>query len=185
MSLADQIVNTGPAPAGETFTVHCTPEEINELREELQAHRDGIGHLAEDMPGSCPQPIHETRNETDEPSYWRQVTHQGMPLWSCQVCSKLTLTTGAEPAKCAGCGAVDTCGPLLYPESVVCRSWLNNRRGQLAPVDGPCLIAGSDGCECPEAAAQMRCEGLDPGDWPEADCGNQTPHPAHPMKVKP
>lgn len=27
--------------------------------------------------------------------------------------------------------------------------------------------------------APRHCEGLDEGDWPEADCGNHTPHPAH------
>ena len=39
MSIADQIIETGPVPAGETFTVHCTPAEINELRNELIAGR--------------------------------------------------------------------------------------------------------------------------------------------------
>jgi hypothetical protein len=41
MSIADQIIETGPVPAGETFTVHCTPAEINELRNELIAARAG------------------------------------------------------------------------------------------------------------------------------------------------
>lgn len=27
--------------------------------------------------------------------------------------------------------------------------------------------------------AARRCEGLEPDDWPEGDCGNHTPHPAH------
>ncbi len=37
--MADQIIEQGPFPAGETFTVHCTPAEINELRDELIARR--------------------------------------------------------------------------------------------------------------------------------------------------
>lgn len=31
----------------------------------------------------------------------------------------------------------------------------------------------------PCGAVQGRCEGLEPDDWPEADCGDHTPHPAH------
>ncbi len=29
------------------------------------------------------------------------------------------------------------------------------------------------------AEIEKHCEGLDQGDWPEADCGNHTPHPPH------
>lgn len=36
--MADQIIEQGPW-SGETFTVHCTPAEINELRDELIAGR--------------------------------------------------------------------------------------------------------------------------------------------------
>lgn len=39
MSIADQIIEQGPFPDGETFTVNCTPDEINELRDELIARR--------------------------------------------------------------------------------------------------------------------------------------------------
>jgi hypothetical protein len=96
--------------------------ELENLRAEVQAHYDGIGHLAED-PMHAGQPVHEELNWADgEPHYWLQVTHQDMPLWTCAACQKVTLTVKGEPQKCAGCGAVESCGPLLYQARVYCRS---------------------------------------------------------------
>lgn len=72
----------------------------------------------------------------------------GRPLWSCAACSKLTLGSGtAEPKSCLGCGAEGDLGPVLSETSAACRSWTKNYGGQ---YDDPCLIAGSDGCDCPE-----------------------------------
>jgi hypothetical protein len=120
-------------------------------REELQAHRDGIGHLAED-PMHAGQPVHEIYSHEDgESKWWLQVTHQGMPLWSCACCGKLTIGPPGwgAPEKCSGCvyGTKDDLAPLLYDVTAKCRSWTASYGGQ---YDGECLIAGSDGCECPE-----------------------------------
>jgi hypothetical protein len=126
-----------------------TTDETAELEDaaELQAYRDGLGQLAED-PMHAGQPVHECSNAWDDAKYFLQVTHQDMPLWGCQVCAKHTLTTTrVEPEKCAGCGSVDSCEPLLYPAAAACRSWTKSYGGE---YDGPCLIAGSDGCECGE-----------------------------------
>lgn len=46
MSIADQIIEQGPFPPGETFTVHCSPAEINELRAELITGR-GVSRYEE------------------------------------------------------------------------------------------------------------------------------------------
>jgi hypothetical protein len=120
----------------ETFTDHD--------RAELQAFRDGAGQLAED-PMHAGQPVIETFDwHEGEPSYWLQITHAGVSLWSCQACMKVTI--GAEePDACVGCGAADMLAPLLYDQRATCRSWSKGHGGQ---YDGECLIAGSDGCEC-------------------------------------
>lgn len=110
---------------------------------ELQAHRDGIGHLAED-PMHTGQPVHmEIRYTDNEPIYRLQATHGMTPLWQCGRCRKLTI--GTSPAACMGCGlnATEALAPLLYDEPVTCRSFSGRA--------GPCLIAGFDGCECDEA----------------------------------
>lgn len=118
---------------------------------ELQAYRHGRGQLAAD-PMHAGQPVHECSNVWDDAKYYLQVTHQGMPLWSCACCSKLTIGPPGwgAPEKCAGCehGTADDLGPALYESPAACRLWPTNHGGQ---YDGPCLIAGSDGCECPEA----------------------------------
>lgn len=133
-----------------TYPNLLTTDEKAELEdaEELQAHRDGIGHLAED-PMHAGQPVHEVyRHEDGESHWWLQVTHADQPLWSCMVCSKLTIAArDTTPDTCVGCGAVATLTPLLYEPTAKCRSWTKSYGGQ---YDGPCLIAGSNGCECDE-----------------------------------
>jgi hypothetical protein len=133
-----------------TYPNLLTTDEKADLedREELQAYRDGLGQLAED-PMHAGQPVHVVYGEDGEPAYWLQVTHQGHPLWSCQACSKLTVhLRPGTPDKCVSCGAVDTLTPLLYETSAACLSWSASYGGQ---YDGECLIAGTDGCDCPEA----------------------------------
>lgn len=119
--------------------------ELEDARAEIQAHRDGIGHVAED-PMHAGQPVHVSygRND-DEPVYHLQITHQDMPMWQCDDCYKLTLGVqdGGEPDACAGCGAEGVFAAVMYATPVVCRSRVMRQ--------GPCLIAGSDGCECPDA----------------------------------
>lgn len=115
--------------------------------EELQAHRDGVGHLAED-PMHAGQPVHmEIRYQDGEPIYRLQVTHAGVPLWQCDQCRKLTLT--ADPSACVGCGvnAIEAFGPLLYPAPVECRTVAS---AGTTPYGELCLIAGSDYCDCGE-----------------------------------
>jgi hypothetical protein len=105
-------------------------------RDELEAYRSGHGQLAFDNPArgplfpECPD---------DPVSWYRQSTYRGEPAWVCADCVKLTL--GCEPAKCDGCGNADTLTAVLdgpYDCATVAR------------IGGPCPIAGSDGCECPE-----------------------------------
>jgi hypothetical protein len=127
--------------------------ELDDLRGEVQAHRDGIGHLAED-PIHAGQPVHVGYRYTDgEPIYRLQVTHADAPLWQCERCRKLTLgpADGNLPNRCLGCdeGAEIDLSPLLYPTSVECREVASIGGGRYTDV--PCLIAGSDGCECDEA----------------------------------
>jgi hypothetical protein len=128
-------------PQGDTMTT-TTPALDDEERAELQAHRDGIGHLAED-PMHAGQPVHEEIRYSDgEPVYRLQITHAFTPLWQCCECRKLTIgTVGYDPVACVGCGLVEVLAPLLYPTVVECR--------RVTGRAGPCLIAGSDGCECP------------------------------------
>jgi hypothetical protein len=122
--------------------------ELDDLRAEVQAHRDGIGHLAED-PMHAGQPVHvEYRCSDGEPIYRLQVTHADQPLWQCVRCRKLTL---GNPGACVGCGlnAIEAFEPLLYPTLGECRTVAS---AGATPYEEPCLIAGSDGCDCPEAA---------------------------------
>lgn len=117
----------------------------DEERAELQAWRNGHGQLAQD-PMHAGQLIHQASNPWDEAQYYLQITHAGLPLWHCAVCSKVTLSSAdGAPESCVGCNSVDTLGPMLYPRTVACRSWRDGDGGQ---YDGPCLIAGSDGCQC-------------------------------------
>ena len=122
---------------------------IAELQAELDAYRAGFNQPTRD-PMHAGQPVHETLSYDDaEPSYYLQITHRGMTLWSCGVCQQVTL---GEPTGCGKCGTdhVDDLSPLLYEEPAGCKSWYPAS----GPVyDGLCLIAGSDGCECPEEAA--------------------------------
>lgn len=123
-------------------------------RAELDAHRAGIGHLAED-PMHAGQPVHPIYSHADgEDHYWLQITHNGLPLWSCACCAKITLGSadGGTPARCLGCehGTADDLGPVLYPIRAACRSWAASYSGQ---YDGPCLIPGVDGCDCTEVSA--------------------------------
>ncbi len=115
-------------------------------RDELEAHRDGIGHLAED-PMHAGQPVWRLPDDlAGEPRYRIQVTHTDLPLWQCDHCRKLTL--GNLPARCAGCGLDgDGLSPLLYGRAAACRSWGAEHGGG---YDGDCQIVGWDGCICPE-----------------------------------
>lgn len=112
-------------------------------RAELQAHRDGIGHVAED-PMHAGQTVWRLPDLDDgEPRYRLQVSHGGIPMWQCDSCRKLTL--GPNPDRCAGCGADDdSLSPLLYDQPAVCRSWPD------VNYDGDCQIAHWDGCQCPD-----------------------------------
>ncbi|MEU4558393.1 hypothetical protein AB0F72_08385 [Actinoplanes sp. NPDC023936] len=130
-----------------------TPPLDDDDRAELEAHRDGVGHLAED-PMHAGQPVHEIYSHADgESRYWLQVTHQGMPLWSCACCGKLTIGPpgSGAPERCAGCeyGTADDLGPMLYETQAACRSWTASDGGQYG---GACQIAGTDGCQCEEEA---------------------------------
>ncbi len=123
--------------------------DAREDAHELQAWRDGCGRLAEDAMHAG-QPVHEIySHDAGESKWWLQVTHGGQPLWSCACCAKLTISPAGQgaPEKCAGCehGTADDLGPLLYPNPAACRSWAEAYGGGYS---GPCLIAGSDGCEC-------------------------------------
>jgi hypothetical protein len=124
--------------------------ELDDLRSEVQAHRDGVGHLAED-PMHAGQPVHVAyRYDDGEPVFHLQRTHQDMPLWFCPADLALTIGAkdGSEPARCVKCGAGGDLGPALYEEQAGCRSWSASYGGQ---YDGPCLITGSDGCECDDS----------------------------------
>lgn len=133
-----------------TYPNLLTTDEKADLEdaEELQAHRDGIGHLAED-PMHAGQPVHAVYiYADDETKYWLQITHADMPLWNCMCCGKLSISQAgtARPERCAGCGEHPDClTPLIYEGPAACRSWAERDGGG---YDGPCLIAGSDGCEC-------------------------------------
>lgn len=123
--------------------------ELEDLRIEVQAHADGIGHLAQD-PMHAGQLVHVYDYSNGEQNYRLQVTHAETPVWQCSECRKLTVSP--DPAQCAGCGkdADEVIGPLLYEQDAACRSWSADYGGQ---YDGPCLIAGWDGCNCPEEVA--------------------------------
>ncbi len=131
-----------------------TTEEINELSAELTALRNGHGQLTID-PIHAGQPIVEVYSYSEgESTYWLQHTHQELPVFSCCVCGQVTLGKpdgpgkAARPFGCRKCGTdhADDLAPHLYDNPAACRSWSANYGGQ---YDGPCLIAGSDGCECP------------------------------------
>jgi len=128
-----------------------TDEAADEAdRAELQAHRDGIGHLAED-PMHAGQPVHQDVDYANgEPRYRIQVTHAETPVWQCDSCRKLTVSP--DPDRCAGCGkdADEVLLPLLYDLDAVCRSaWPVERGGS---YDGACQIAHWDGCCCADVA---------------------------------
>lgn len=130
-----------------TYPNLLTTDEKADLEdaEELQAHRDGIGHVAIDHlhAGQCVFPMYD---QAAEVRYRLQMSHAETPLWSCDACHKLTVSP--DPQRCAGCGADD--GHLeaaLYDGWVVCKSRTEHEGGG---YDGPCLIAGWDGCDCPE-----------------------------------
>lgn len=130
-----------------TFTAE--PSELDELRAELDAYRDGFNQPTRD-PMHAGQPVHESVSyDGAELRWYLQVTHRGLPMWSCAVCQQVTL---GEPTGCVKCGTDhgDDLGPVWYADDASCRSWFS-ASGPL--YDGPCLIAGSDGCECPEEVA--------------------------------
>jgi hypothetical protein len=132
-----------------SMTTHqlITTDETADLAdlEELQSYRDGFNQPTQD-PMRAGQPVHTTYEYNgDEPRYFLQVTHRGMLLWFCPSCLQVTV---GEPTGCGRCGTDGDLGPVLYEEQAGCRSWSANYGGQ---YEGPCLIAGSDGCECPEA----------------------------------
>lgn len=122
--------------------------ELEDLRAEVQAHRDGLFHVALD-PMHAGQVVEEHYDSrTGEPIYHLQVTCQGVTVWGCAECQKLTISA-TWPQRCWGCGADGNtnCGQETYETPATCRSWSTDRGGQ---YDGPCLIAGSDGCDCDE-----------------------------------
>lgn len=131
--------------------------QLAELRDELQAYRDGRNQLTVD-PMHAGQPIVEIYEYAEgESSWWLQETHQDLPIFSCMVCCQVTLgrVSGGKvvrPNGCTKCGTdhTDDLTPHLYEQKAACRSWSANYGGQ---YEGACLIAGSDGCECPEATA--------------------------------
>lgn len=130
-----------------TYPNLLTTDETAELEdlERLRAWDDGVGRLAYDPPAPG-RPIHVVRNYSDdEPTFHQQETAGGLPVWVCADCGKLTV--GASPARCVGCGHEETEGDEWLSEvlgiALECRSWDNG-------YDGPCLIAGSDGCDCEE-----------------------------------
>jgi hypothetical protein len=132
-----------------------TDHELAELQADVQAMRDGAGQLTID-PIHAGQPIVEIYSyDAGESTYWLQTTHQGMPIFSCCVCMRVTLGKPGRPGEytkpvgCAKCGTDygDDLTPHLYDNRVACRSWSATDGGQ---YDGPCLIAGSDGCDCTE-----------------------------------
>jgi hypothetical protein len=110
---------------------------------ELQAHRDGIGHLAED-PMHAGQTVWRLPDLDDgEVRYRLQISHADAPLWQCDGCRKLTL--GPDPDRCVGCGRDDgALSPLLYEKAATCRSWAGSN------YTGDCQIAHWDGCVCPD-----------------------------------
>lgn len=125
--------------------------ELDDLRAEVKAHRDGLFHVALD-PMHAGQVVEEHYNpSTGVNVYYLRVTCQGVPVWGCAECQKLTISDEEWPARCSGCGAdgETNMGQETYEKPATCRSWNADRGGQ---YDGPCLIAGWDGCDCPEVA---------------------------------
>lgn len=114
--------------------------------QELAQYRAGMFQLVYDPP-TAGQPVSETRDHTDEPAYHLQRCHRGTPVWFC--CGCLGVSVGT-PAACP-CGMdADDHGPVLDTVASACRTWIDSYGGGYT---GPCLIAGSDGCNCPDAAA--------------------------------
>lgn len=106
---------------------------------ELQDYRDGLGQLAYDPPAPG-RPVEIVYRPEDEATYHQQATAAGPSVWCCACCTKLTV--GESPERCAGCGVdADGCLGAVLTEALVCRSWGTS-------YDGPCLLAGSHGCEC-------------------------------------
>lgn len=117
-------------------------------RAELQAWRDGLFQVALDPmhAGQVVEEGHDSR--TGEPVYYLQVTHQGITVWDCAECQRYTVSE-TWPERCAGCGADGSTnlGQLTYEKPATCRAAMAIYADD---YDGPCLIAGSDGCECTE-----------------------------------
>jgi len=110
---------------------------------ELNAYREGACSIAFD-PISRGRELHFVNRPADERSYHVQETHRGQPVWHCAVCARYTVGGGADDP-CVGCGNRDLNYVLSAP--LACKSWSPDLGGG---YPGICLIAGSDGCECPD-----------------------------------
>jgi hypothetical protein len=72
---------------GTTATIY--PHDLEELRGELEAYRNGMLQLAIDLPGPRAPRIPAADCDRGLPALHLQETHLGVPVWICGNCVQL------------------------------------------------------------------------------------------------
>jgi hypothetical protein len=96
---------------GTTATIY--PHDLEELRGELEAYRNGMLQLAIDLPGPHAPRIPAVDCEDGLPALHLQETHLGVPVWICGNCVQLSVAA-LRPVACPGCGDRDSLNASRY-----------------------------------------------------------------------
>lgn len=75
--------------------------ELEELRAEMDAARTGLGQIFLDPPGLYSPRIPGAND--GEPVLYLQLTHQGIPVWICPDCVRMSVAE-SQPKTCRNCG---------------------------------------------------------------------------------
>ena len=87
--------------------------ELEEAKAELAMYHKGMYQLAYDPPSlTSPHVEIDGGIETDRAIHLQQ-THQGVPVWICQCCEKVSVWL-EKPQICTGCASEDMMGAALH-----------------------------------------------------------------------